>query len=231
MLVVFPISTIRRAAISACNVLRFVEVLGLHRPLPSPDGCKPRTAHQSLCSWSRALAPANRRTQPPTRWVQSSGIRAGHGRTPLHISGLALRTPVRQSSSHPSPLPNPSHTSNHSSMSPTDRTPLLENGDGANGYAHRLSRWDRFVNLFTVPDDQPGWLQSFKFFLFGSWMNVLLVFVPLSFVSHHLNWDAALRFSFSFIAIMPLAKVISRVFSHRDMGPFALIIIVFFGGL
>jgi Ca2+:H+ antiporter len=29
----------------------------------------------------------------------------------------------------------------------------------------------------------------------------------LSFVSHHLDWDAALRFSLSFIAIIPLAKV------------------------
>jgi len=44
----------------------------------------------------------------------------------------------------------------------------------------------------------------------------MLVFVPLSFLSHHLDWDAALRFSFSFIAIMPLAKVTSRVF-HRAL--------------
>ena len=96
-------------------------------------------------------------------------------------------------------------------MSPTDRTPLLENGNGVNAHEHRLSYWERLVNAFTVPDDQPGWIQSSKFFFFGSWMNVMLVFVALSFVSHHLNWDAPLRFSFSFIAIMPLAKVISRV--------------------
>lgn len=95
-------------------------------------------------------------------------------------------------------------------MPPTDRTPLLENGHGVNGHEYRLSYGQRFVKVFTVPEDQPGWIQSFKFF-FGSWMNVLLVFVPLSFVSHHLNWDAALRFSFSFIAIMPLAKVTSCV--------------------
>lgn len=56
-------------------------------------------------------------------------------------------------------------------------------------------------------EGEPGWLHSFRFFLLGSWFNVLLVFVPLSFISHFLNWDAALRFSFSFIAIMPLAKV------------------------
>jgi Ca2+:H+ antiporter len=97
-------------------------------------------------------------------------------------------------------------------MSPTDRTPLLENGHGADGLVHRPSYKERIVNLFTVPDDQPGWIRSFMFFFFGSWMNVMLVFVPLSFISHHLDWDAALRFSFSFIAIIPLAKVTSRVF-------------------
>ena len=56
-------------------------------------------------------------------------------------------------------------------------------------------------------EGQPSWLSSFKFFFFGSWLNILLVFVPLSAVAHHLNWDAALRFGFSFVAIMPLAAV------------------------
>jgi len=92
-------------------------------------------------------------------------------------------------------------------MPPTDRTPLLENGHGANGHTRRLSYKERIVSIFSVPEDQPGWIQSYRFFLLGSWLNVTLVFVPLSFLSHHLGWDAALRFSFSFIAIMPLAKV------------------------
>ena len=56
-------------------------------------------------------------------------------------------------------------------------------------------------------NDPPSFLASFKYFVFGSWFNILLVFIPLSFVSHHLNWDAALRFSFSFLSIIPLAKV------------------------
>jgi len=93
-------------------------------------------------------------------------------------------------------------------MPPTDRTPLLENGLGVNGHARRLSYKERIVSLFRGPEDQPGWIQSYKFFFFGSWLNVLLVFVPLSFISHNLGWDAALRFSFSFIAIIPLAKLL-----------------------
>ena len=73
---------------------------------------------------------------------------------------------------------------------------------------------------------EPSWFQSYKFFFLSSWANLLLVFVPvsfftirnymllsrltsfqLSFISHLFNWDAALRFSLSFIAIMSLAKV------------------------
>lgn len=88
-----------------------------------------------------------------------------------------------------------------------DRTPLLGNGNGSNDH-HRLSSYrEQIISLFKVPDGQPGWIQSYKYFFFGSWWNVLLVFVPLSFASHHLHWDAALRFSFSFMAIVPLAKV------------------------
>ncbi|EEB98259.1 hypothetical protein MPER_02266, partial [Moniliophthora perniciosa FA553] len=57
-------------------------------------------------------------------------------------------------------------------------------------------------------EGEAGYYESFRFFLFGSWLNILLLFVPLSIISHHMNWDAALRFSFSFIAIIPLAKLL-----------------------
>lgn len=85
----------------------------------------------------------------------------------------------------------------------TDRTPLLENGNGAHAPKPFFAR----IADSLAADGQPSWLKSYKFFFFGSYLNILLVFVPLSFLSHFLNWDAALSFSFSFIAIMPLAAV------------------------
>jgi len=92
----------------------------------------------------------------------------------------------------------------------SDRTPLLspslENGNGTT--RRPLSYSQRFSGFFKAGDDEPSWLQSYKFFLFGSWLNVTLIFVPLSFIAHHLNWDAAARFALSFIAIMPLAKLL-----------------------
>ncbi|KAI9065379.1 calcium/proton exchanger [Trametes sanguinea] len=86
----------------------------------------------------------------------------------------------------------------------TDRTPLLENGNGAE---RPKPFFRRFIDSLSA-EGEPTWLQSYRFFLFGSYLNILLVFVPLSFLSHFLNWDAALRFSFSFIAIMPLAALL-----------------------
>lgn len=88
---------------------------------------------------------------------------------------------------------------------PTDRTPLLENGNG--NISEPRQSFSRRVLTVLKADGEPSWIQSYKYFFFGSWLNLLLLFVPLSFISHQLNWDAALRFSFSFIAIMPLAKV------------------------
>ena len=61
-----------------------------------------------------------------------------------------------------------------------------------------------------LPSDRsdPTWFESYKWFLFNSYFNVLLVFVPLSALAHHLNWVVSLRFGFSFLAIVPLAKVL-----------------------
>ncbi|EIW84865.1 calcium proton exchanger [Coniophora puteana RWD-64-598 SS2] len=87
---------------------------------------------------------------------------------------------------------------------PTEYSPLLENGDGAQqpqSYTHRV------LNVIKA-EGEPSWAHSYRHFIFGSWFNLFLVFVPLSFISHNLGWDAGLRFLFSFLAIMPLAKLL-----------------------
>ena len=86
-------------------------------------------------------------------------------------------------------------------MPPTDTTPLLENGSVQPDSF--LKRTCRIVKA----EGEPSWAASYKYFWFGAWLNILLIFVPLSFIAHHLHWDAALRFVFSFVAIIPLAKV------------------------
>ncbi|KAJ3745035.1 Sodium/calcium exchanger protein-domain-containing protein [Lentinula detonsa] len=93
------------------------------------------------------------------------------------------------------------------STSTSERTSLLPNGDrrnfseSDNTFLHRTSR------LFKA-EGEPSHQDSLKFFVFGSWLNILLVFVPLSIIAHNLDWDAALRFSFSFLSIVPLASLL-----------------------
>lgn len=98
----------------------------------------------------------------------------------------------------------------------TETSPLLESGghhsDNSQPFASRASS-------FFKGEGEPSWAESFKFFIFGTWFNILLVFIPLSFMSHYLNWDAGLRFLFSFVAIVPLAKVrASLLSSDTSMG-------------
>lgn len=101
-------------------------------------------------------------------------------------------------------------------MPANEASPLLEDGHSNGGNQHRSI--DRIKHLLSTPDDEPSWLASYRYFLFGSYFNVLLIFIPLSFISHWLDWDAALRFSFSFMAIMPLAKVCNILSLKKGSG-------------
>ncbi|KAE8541143.1 calcium/proton exchanger [Cryptococcus gattii VGV] len=51
-------------------------------------------------------------------------------------------------------------------------------------------------------------LGSTRYLLLGSWINVLLICVPLSFAAEAFDWSAAARFTTSFLAIVPLAKLL-----------------------
>jgi Ca2+:H+ antiporter len=86
-------------------------------------------------------------------------------------------------------------------MSPTEQSPLLNGNPPA-----RRSLYQSTL-AFVKAEGEPSWLDSYRWFVFGSWLNLLLFLVPVATAAHYLHWDAPLRFGFSFIAIVPLAKV------------------------
>jgi len=95
-----------------------------------------------------------------------------------------------------------------------ERTPLLRiispQGQEQNGESNlRLSSPVGVARLvmFVRGVGEPSWVRSFYWLIFGTYFNVLLAFVPLSFVAQDKNWDVIYRFGFSFLAIVPLAKV------------------------
>ena len=88
------------------------------------------------------------------------------------------------------PAPNPS------TALPIERktTPLIHHLDSSSVQA-----------LFAHHPDSPSDLALLKNFICSSYVNVLLVAVPLSFLSHFLHWGSMAAFIISFIAIIPLA--------------------------
>lgn len=50
-------------------------------------------------------------------------------------------------------------------------------------------------------------IKATRWLLLGSWLNVLLIAVPICLVAEYAHWSAVARFVTSFIAIVPLAKV------------------------
>jgi Ca2+:H+ antiporter len=100
------------------------------------------------------------------------------------------------------------------SLPTSETTPLLPNGQAEDN----RSPIRRFLDLLKA-EGEPSWAISFRWFILSSYLNILTIFIPLSFLSHNLGWDAAYRFTFSFIAIVPLAKVLSHINSPDASAP------------
>ncbi|KAJ1303801.1 hypothetical protein OPQ81_008224 [Rhizoctonia solani] len=56
-------------------------------------------------------------------------------------------------------------------------------------------------------DHVPGWGDSAYNTLRHSWLNLFLIFVPLSWASHWAHWHYSLTFALSYLAIIPLEKL------------------------
>ncbi|KAL1409684.1 hypothetical protein Q8F55_003680 [Vanrija albida] len=84
-------------------------------------------------------------------------------------------------------------------MPTQETTPLL----GAQHSHHHAERFN--------------FIASSKHLLLGSWLNLLLVAVPLSLLAEHLGWSATARFVTSFVAIVPLAKLLGDATEQLSM--------------
>jgi len=105
-------------------------------------------------------------------------------------------------------------------MSSSERSPLL-GGNGSNSNSNsaasatartgrRSSAGRRSSTALGSVDHQPSLLESFKNLFFYSYVNILLLAVPFSFVSHFAGWGATATFLTSFLAIVPLAGLLGE---------------------
>ncbi|KAH9966823.1 Sodium/calcium exchanger protein-domain-containing protein [Russula dissimulans] len=106
-----------------------------------------------------------------------------------------------------------SHPFLSTSMLPSEQTPLLS----VNGSPQRPPSLYSKVLCLLKAEGEPSWLDSFKWFIFGSWTNLLLLLVPVAAAAHYLNWDAPVRFGLSFVAIIPLAKLLGEATEQMSL--------------
>ncbi|KAK0641145.1 Sodium/calcium exchanger protein-domain-containing protein [Cercophora newfieldiana] len=116
------------------------------------------------------------------------------------------------------PAPNGNgHSYGQNGTGPMETTPLLPGGHAAQDDDGSIWR-DVFFDRKRTPgtDSHKPWVwipavvwNVFKVTLLSSWINILLVFVPVGIYAGHQEWSAAWVFSLNFFAIIPLAAVLS----------------------
>ncbi|GAA5931686.1 uncharacterized protein JCM15063_001538 [Sporobolomyces koalae] len=118
-----------------------------------------------------------------------------HARPSPLPSPLVLATSI----SNDDPADVPSH-----SIAPSAPSTRTRNNDDDHADVERQDDIDRSSGQH----DKPTYLASFKHLVFGGWLNIMLIAVPLSFVSHFAKWGSTADFIISFIAIVPLASLL-----------------------
>jgi Ca2+:H+ antiporter len=78
-----------------------------------------------------------------------------------------------------------------------DRTPLIHRSPSTDSVTPYYKRWPSLVVHTTWE------------VLLSNYVNVLLVFVPLGIISGALHWNPTVVFTLNFLAIMPLASLLS----------------------
>ena len=62
---------------------------------------------------------------------------------------------------------------------------------------------------------QPTVHESIKAIITTTWLNVLLIFIPLGYIAYGFKWSNISVFSLNFLAIIPLAKLLG--FATEDI--------------
>ncbi|KAF5367396.1 hypothetical protein D9758_003773 [Tetrapyrgos nigripes] len=80
----------------------------------------------------------------------------------------------------------------------------------------------RAVTTLIKPDkkvgEDPGFFRSLRSILLSSWLNALLIFIPIAWAFHFAKPDSdVLIFVFSFLAIIPLAKLLAFATDELSM--------------
>ncbi|GAA93422.1 uncharacterized protein L969DRAFT_89475 [Mixia osmundae IAM 14324] len=93
-----------------------------------------------------------------------------------------------------------------------EREPLLDSSTSSRRSSHHIPNNHNPPSPAPNPlsHGDPSLLESFRNLFLGTYINILLVAVPLGFLSHFLHWGPTADFVINFLAIIPLAGLLSE---------------------
>lgn len=115
--------------------------------------------------------------QPPSVPASSPPSRTARSRAQRIIT-LVERARLQRECELTGQLPNAYHSLPRSPLSSRPASPI------SHPFAPKQTGLD-------IDQGEPSFVESFRTFFFGSWINILLVTVPLSFVSKYLGWGTS----------------------------------------
>lgn len=126
----------------------------------------------------------------------------------------ACETNEEQSAAETGEAPNIERDHTTSLLQPKLQRASFSSGRGS---FNRRSSLSDDEGEFEAHTEDPGYfapmadLRAFSGLIFSSYLNILLLVVPLSFCSHYLNWSATWVFLTSFLSLIPLALLLGEV--------------------
>ncbi|SZF00816.1 unnamed protein product [Blumeria hordei] len=125
------------------------------------------------------------------------------------VSGPPFRRELRKATNFQKPKPNPGNSSSRN-MTVTEATGLIS-GQTVPCRKHSILR---FLGSVEESENRATrvlvhTVRTTELTLYSSYVNILLVFVPLGIFSGLQNWNPNLVFAFNFLAVVPLAAVLS----------------------
>ncbi|TDL20377.1 hypothetical protein BD410DRAFT_790844 [Rickenella mellea] len=142
-----------------------------------------------------------------------------------HSTTTAATTPIDDQNHHNARQTQDSHLPTHvfHTEKPLQKSHHGIDVDGDGGlHVDRVHRmWDRFRGKGRK---KVSWITSMRNLMFSSYINVLIVFIPLAWIGHFLKWSPGLVFAFCFLSIMPLEHIFDyggeqmSMYCGRDLG-------------
>ncbi|EJT98256.1 hypothetical protein DACRYDRAFT_111228 [Dacryopinax primogenitus] len=172
-------------------------------PLPGPPRPPPKPPAHSYpnVSWR----------PPPRTYNEEASIaeRAYAAQTPAQVPPPVHQSRTMTAARKTYPYPGGRYTTpreeiQYAYFAPGAQPPPVPEKETFGESTHAAEAWRR--SQADMREEGPG--SGLRYLVVRTWLNALLLFVPIAWLGHFLNWDFKVVFALSFVAIVPLQIVL-----------------------